>query len=54
MEVQTHVWFRNLSFVSENITSQLTETHTVALKQHCCFSVEYTSTIAYKLFGQEV
>jgi hypothetical protein len=38
--------------VSKTITSELAETHTLTVKQHCCFSVQ--STAAEKLVGQEV
>jgi hypothetical protein len=44
--------FRNPSSVSENITSELAETHTLTVRQHCCFNVQ--STPAEKLVGQEV
>jgi hypothetical protein len=51
VQVKTHVWFRNLSSVSENITSELAETHTLTGKQRCCFNIQ--STAAEKLAEQE-
>jgi hypothetical protein len=47
MQVKTHVRFRNLNSVSENITSELAEKHTLTVKQHGCFNVR--STAAEKL-----
>jgi hypothetical protein len=35
---RTHVWFRNLSSVSENIASELAETHALTVRQHSCFN----------------
>jgi hypothetical protein len=51
VQVKTHVWFLNLIFVSENITSELAETHTLTVKQLCCLNVQ--SIAADKLVGLE-
>jgi hypothetical protein len=47
VQVTTHAWFRNLSSISENVTSELAGTHTLTLKQYRCFSVQ--SAAAEKL-----
>jgi hypothetical protein len=52
VQVETHSSFRNLTSISENITSELAETHTLAVKQHCCFNAQ--SAAAAKLVGWEV
>jgi hypothetical protein len=49
MQFNTQMWFRNLSSVSENITLDLAETHTLTVKQQCCLNVQ--STTAEKLVG---
>jgi hypothetical protein len=41
-----------LSSLSENITSELAETHTLTVRPHCCLDVH--SAAAEKLVGQEV
>jgi hypothetical protein len=40
MQVKIHVWFRNLSSLSENITSEMAETHKLTARQHGCFNVQ--------------
>jgi hypothetical protein len=50
--VKTLLWSRNLSSESENIRSELAETRTLTVKQHCCFKVQ--ATIAETSVGKEV
>jgi hypothetical protein len=40
VQSKSDAWFRNLSSVSENVTSKLAETHTEAVRQHSCSSVQ--------------
>jgi hypothetical protein len=51
VQFNAHIWFLNLSSVSENVTSELAETHTLTVKQLCCLNVQ--SIAAEKLVGLE-
>jgi hypothetical protein len=48
VQAKIHVSFRNLGFVTENITSELAETHTLMVRQHV------QSTTAHELAAREV
>jgi hypothetical protein len=51
VQVKACLWFRNLNSVSENITSELAETHALTVNPHRRFIVQ--SAAAEKFVGQE-